>query len=148
MPEAFVVTPETTPTPLNVVGEHITVLAPGSRTGSYEIFRQAGPEGSGPPPHFHPWDESFYVVKGEIAFGVDDKDMVAVPGTLVHLPAGTTHWFRFGKGGGEMISVTSREAASLFFTDVDRAISPDAPDIPKLVEVAHQHDLTVPPPPG
>jgi len=66
MPEAFVVTPETTPTPLNVVGEHITLLAPGSRTGSYEIFRQAGPEGSGPPPHFHPWDESFYVVKGEI----------------------------------------------------------------------------------
>jgi hypothetical protein len=38
--------------------------------------------------------------------------------------------------------------ASLFFTDVDRAISPDAPDIPKLVEVAHQHNLTVAPPPG
>jgi hypothetical protein len=54
MPEAFVVTPETTPTPLNVVGEHITLLAPGSRTGSYEIFRQAGPEGSGPHPHFTP----------------------------------------------------------------------------------------------
>jgi hypothetical protein len=86
------------------------------------------------------------VVKGEIAFGVGDKDMVATPGTLVHLPAGTMHWFRFGKGGGEMISITSREAASLFFTDVDRAISPDAPDIPKLVEVAHQHNLTVAPP--
>ena len=32
--------------------------------------------------------------------------------TLVHLPAGTVHWFRFGKGGGQMISITSREAAS------------------------------------
>ena len=139
MPKAFVVTPETAPAPLNVVGEQITVLASGAQTGSYEIFRQAGPEGSGPPPHFHPWDESFYVVKGEIAFGVGDKDMIAVPGTLVHLPAGTMHWFRFGKGGGEMISMTSREAASLFFTDVDRAISPEQPDIPKLVEVANQH---------
>ena len=79
MPEAFVVTPEATPAPLNVVGEQITVLASGAQTGSYEIFRQAGPEGSGPPPHFHPWDESFYVVKGDIAFGVADKDMVAVP---------------------------------------------------------------------
>lgn len=37
-----------------------------------------------------------------------------------------------------MISITSREAASLFFTDVDRAISPEAPDIPKLVQVANQ----------
>ena len=148
MPDAFAVTPTTRPAPLNVVGEQITVLAPGSRTGSYEIFRQVGPEGSGPPPHCHPWDESFYVVSGTIAFGVGDKDMIAEPGTLVHLPAGTMHWFRFGAGGGEMISMTSREAASLFFTDVDRAISPETPDIPKLVEVANQHQLMVAAPPG
>jgi hypothetical protein len=61
------------------------------------------------------------VVSGNIAFGVGDKDMIAEPGTLVHLPAGTMHWFRFGQGGGEMISMTSREAASHFFTDVHRA---------------------------
>jgi hypothetical protein len=42
-----------------------------------------------------------------------------------------------------MISMTSREAASHFFTDVHRAISPEHPDIPKLVEVANQHQLTV-----
>jgi quercetin dioxygenase-like cupin family protein len=77
--EAFVVTPATRPAPLNVVGEQITVLAPGSRTGGYEIFRRAGPEGSGPRPHYHPWDESFYVVSGNIAFGVDDKEMPKRP---------------------------------------------------------------------
>jgi hypothetical protein len=44
--------------------------------------------------------------------------------------------------------MTSREAASHFFTDVDRAISPEQPDIPKSVEVANKHHLTVPPPPG
>jgi quercetin dioxygenase-like cupin family protein len=74
------------------------------------------------------------VVSGNIAFGVGDKDMIAEPGTLVHLPAGTMHWFRFGQGGGEMISMTSREAASHFFTDV---LSPETPDIPKLVEIAN-----------
>jgi hypothetical protein len=56
----------------------------------------------------------------------------------VHLPAGTMHWFRYGEGGDEMISMTSREAASHFFTDVDRAISPETPNILKLVEVANQ----------
>jgi hypothetical protein len=61
MPEAFVVTPATRLGSPNVVGEQITVLAPGSRTGGCEIFRQVGPEGSGPPRHCHPWDESFYV---------------------------------------------------------------------------------------
>src|SRR5580704_9279407 len=114
MPAAFVVTPATAPDPLNVVGEKITVLASGAQTGSYEIFHQTGPEGSGPPPHSHPWDEAFYVIRGQIAFGLDGRAMVATPGTLVHLPAGTTHWFRFGSGGGEMLSVTSREGASRF----------------------------------
>src|ERR1019366_7597016 len=104
MPEAIIVDTTTAPRALNIVGEQVAVLVSGAQTGSYEIFHQAGPEGSGPPPHSHPWDEAFYVIGGEIAFGVDDRELVARPGTLVHLPAGTTHWFRFGQGGGEMVS--------------------------------------------
>src|SRR5579862_1887270 len=144
MPEALVVSSTNSPRPLNVVGEQITVLASGAQTGSYEIFRQAGPEGSGPPPHNHPWDEAFYVVKGEIAFGIDDRELVAQPGTLVHLPAGTTHWFRFGPGGGEMVSMTSREGASHMFTDFDREVSPENPDLAKLIELGRPYGLAIP----
>ncbi len=139
----FVVTPKDYPQSLNVVGEHITVLASGEATGSYEIFLQQGPEGSGPPPHSHPWDESFYVTQGEIAFGIGSETLTAAPGTLVHLPAGTTHWFRFGKGGGQMVSMTSRLAASRMFADIDREISPVRPDLAKLVGVGARHGLTV-----
>jgi len=145
MPAPFVVTPDRAMRPLQVVGEEITVLASGAQTGSYEIFYQAGPEGSGPPPHNHPWHESFYVVKGEIAFGIDDRETIASPGTLVHLPAGTTHWFRFGAGGGEMVSMTSSEGASHLFADIDREISPGKPDLAKLVEVGVRYGLEVPP---
>src|SRR5271170_4354973 len=133
--QPVVVTPTDRPRGLNVVGEQITVLADGAATGSYEIFRQAGPEGSGPPPHSHPWDEAFYVIDGEVAFGVGDKVLVANPGGFVHLPAGTAHWFRFGKGGGKMVSVTSREGASKMFTDFDREIAPEKPDLGRLVEL-------------
>ena len=146
MPEPFVVTADQASRPLNVVGEKITVLASGAQTGGYEIFLQVGPEGSGPPPHNHPWDESFYVIKGEIAFGIGDSERVASAGTLVHLPAGTTHWFRFGKGGGEMVSVTSRESASRMFTDFDREISPERPDVSKLAEIGARYGLDVPAP--
>lgn len=147
MPAPFTVPPGEAPQSLKVVGEEITVLASGAQTGSYEIFRQAGPEGTGPPPHNHPWDESFYVVKGELAFGIDDSETIAGPGTLVHLPAGTTHWFRFGAGGGEMVSVTSREGASRMFTDFDREIPPGDPDIGKLIEIGQAHGLTFVAPP-
>lgn len=83
------------------------------------------------------------MTKGEIDFGFADKTMTAVPGTLVHLPAGTTHWFRFGKGGGEMISMTSREGASKFFIDMDREVAPVNPEMEKLIAVATRHGLKI-----
>jgi quercetin dioxygenase-like cupin family protein len=143
MPEAIIVDTTSAPRALNIVGEQVTVLVSGAQTGSYEIFHQAGPEGRGPPPHSHPWDEAFYVIRGEIAFGHEDRELVASPGTLVHLPAGTTHWFRFGAGGGEMISMTSREGASHMFTDFDREISPEKPDLGKLIELGRPYGLAV-----
>ena len=143
MPEPIIVERANASPALNVVGEQITVLASGDQTGSYEIFHQTGPEGSGPPPHSHPWDEAFYVIRGEIAFGVADKEMVARAGTLVHLPAGTTHWFRFGAGGGEMVSMTSREGASHMFADIDREVSADNPDLGKLAALGQTYGLKV-----
>ena len=123
------------------------MLAAAEQTDSYEIFRQAGPEGSGPPPHSHPWDEAFYVIDGHVVFGLDaQQDLVAHAGTLVHVPGGTTHWFRFGAGGGEMISVTSRAGASAFFTHAAAEVSPSDPDLGALVNIASAHGLTIPVP--
>jgi len=142
-PKAFIVTPESYAETLEIVGERVTVLASGEATHGYEIFLQRGPEGSGPPPHSHPWDESFYVVKGEIDFGIGPDAKTGTPGTLVHLPAGTVHWFRFGRGGGEMISMTSRRGASEMFADMAREIAPVNPDLGQLAEVCGRHGLKV-----
>jgi len=139
----FVVTPHDYPPTLDIVGEHVTVLASGEQTEGYEVFFQQGPEGSGPPPHSHPWDESFFVTKGQIDFGIGAESTTALPGTLVHLPAGTVHWFRFGAGGGEMLSLTSRLGASRMFTDMAREIAPEHPDLQRLAEVGGRHGLTV-----
>ena len=79
--KAFVVAPEDYPRPLNVVGEHITVQASGAMTGGYEIFLQEGPVGTGPPPHSHPWDESFFVTPGEVDFNIDGPACILIPET-------------------------------------------------------------------
>ena len=143
--QPFVVSPQDRTRSLSVVGEHVTVLASAAQTGSYEIFFQAGPEGSGPPPHSHPWDEAFYVLRGEVAFGIDGRESLAVAGTLVQVPGGTTHWFRHGRGGAEMLTLTSGEGASAFFTDVDCSVSPEDPDPGKFVGIAEAHGLRFPP---
>lgn len=129
--------------PLNVVGEHITVLASGRRTGSYEVFIQEGPEGSGPIPHTHPWDESFFVIRGEVEFSLgDDEASVASVGTLVHVPAGAKHWFRWRQGGGAMLSITSRTGASEMFADIHAEIAPDQPNLERLMAIATRHGLS------
>jgi quercetin dioxygenase-like cupin family protein len=137
----FVVTPADYAGALDVVGEQITVLASAHVTGGYEVFLQRGPEGSGPPPHTHPWDESFFVIKGEIDFGIGAETTTALAGTLVHLPAGITHWFRFGKGGGEMLSMTSKLGASELFADMAREVDPVRPDLDDLARVGARHGL-------
>lgn len=146
MAKPLIVLPGQGPHPLNVVGEKLTILASNDQTNSYEIFLQKGSADSGPPPHHHDWDESFYVLSGEIEFGVDEQTVVGTAGALVHVPRGTTHWFRFGKNGGEMLSMTSGPGASKFFTEVDRRIPPGAPDLATLAEIATSHGLTVIPP--
>jgi quercetin dioxygenase-like cupin family protein len=142
--QPFVVTPKDYARSLDVVGEKITVLASKTATQGYEIFRQEGDEGTGPPPHRHDWDESFYVINGTVAISYLDRTIMATPGTLVHLPAGTVHSFCFGAGGGQMISVTGQGGqASQLFANIDKEIPSGPPDIAKLIVVAQQNGVTV-----
>ena len=146
MPKPFVVLPENRARALDVVGEKITVLASMDDTHGYELFFHDGTKGTGPPPHSHDWDESFFVVKGDVQFGFDGREMLATPGTLVHLPAGTEHWFRFESDEGQMLSLTGLgSGAAAFFTQVDADVS-DGSDIDGLVAVAEKHRLNIAPP--
>lgn len=144
----IVVAPDERPTALDLVGEGITVLASGAQTGSYEVFLQAGGAGSGPPPHHHPWDEAFYVLRGDVTFGADGQESTVGAGTFVHIPGGTTHWFRLGEGGSEMLSITSPSGAAAFFTAISRDSAGDTPDFESLVRTAASHGATILPPPG
>lgn len=125
--------------PLDVGGFEITVLASDDQTLGYEVFHIAGPEGKGPGPHFHPWDESFFVLHGEVHCGVDDVETLAQAGSFIHVPGGSTHWFHFGKGGAAMVSMTSQGNASKMFTAFAKGISWDNPDREKLVNLAEMY---------
>lgn len=141
--EPLIVAPSAYPEPLDVVGEKITVLAAGAATGSYEIFVQSGGVGSGPEPHYHPWDESFFILHGEVEFNVESvAPRIATAGTLVHVPAGCTHWFRWREGGGSMLSITSREAASRMFTDISAATTGQRPSRETMNEICGRYGCT------
>ena len=140
----FVLRPDQHEPALNVVGTQVTVLASNAATQSYGITLQQGDEGTGPPPHSHDWDEAFYVLKGEIHFLCDGKVYACNVGTLVHVPRGTVHAFRYGSGGGQMLEITGAGAlAAQMFAAVDNEISSGPPDIPKLRDVLKRNGVTV-----
>ena len=52
------------------------------------------PHRDGPPKHLHEdEDDSFYILEGELTFGVEGEEVVAGPGTFVLVPPGVEHTF-------------------------------------------------------
>ena len=142
--QPFAVNPKDYPPALNVMGDKIDVLAKIAATGDYAITLVHGHEGNGPPPHSHGWDESFFVIKGNIKFSFGGESRLAVPGTLVHFPAGTVHSFKFGAGGAEVLEITGRGSRAIeMFTALDREIPPGSNDIAKTVEVLERNGVKV-----
>jgi quercetin dioxygenase-like cupin family protein len=140
----FVLTPDQRSPALNVLGTEVVVLASNAATQSFGITLQQGAEGTGPPPHSHDWDESFYVLSGAIEFFLDGEAHMCMPGTLVYASRGTVHGFRYARGGGQMLEITGQDAlAAQMFTAVNDEIPAGPPDIPKLLDVLMRNGVTV-----
>ena len=141
-PKQFVVKPGDRSAALSVVGTNVTVLVSVADSKSQQVTLQSGDEGTGPPPHSHDWDESFYVTRGQIQFTCAGETTMCVAGTFVHVPAGIVHAFSYGPGGGEMLEVTGKESKAIqMFTALDREIPPGPPDVPKVVQVAGEYGV-------
>ncbi len=143
MPQSLIQPAATAAHPLNVGGFQITVLASTEQTGGYELFRISGPEGTGPGPHHHAWDESFFVLSGEVHCGVGETETLATAGTLIHVPGETSHWFKFARGGGEFFSITSKGNAARMFTAFDKGVNWGNPDKAELIRLAASYGQTV-----
>ena len=130
--------------PLNVLGMDVSILATKTDTSTYEITLQKGMKGMGPPPHSHPWDESFYILSGSVEISCGNKTETCTAGTLVHVPGGTVHAFQFGAEGGEMLEVTSAGGnATQMFMDLANTINMEQPDMEKAVKVLQKNGTTV-----
>lgn len=72
------------------------VLVDGEQTdGRYSLMEQWMPEGVGPAPHVHPFnDEGFYVVDGTMDMWVGDRTIAAATGASIWIPRRTVHAFK------------------------------------------------------
>ncbi|HEX8170476.1 MAG TPA: quercetin 2,3-dioxygenase [Thermoanaerobaculia bacterium] len=124
---------------LRVVGDTMRVLATAQQTGgAYEVFEMEGPEGSGPPPHAHPWSEAYVVLEGEAEVLLDGRTIAAKPGCFFHIPPGIKHSYRITTPRARFVVVTSPGGASNFFEEVDAVT-----ELEKVAAVAVKHGFSV-----
>lgn len=140
MRTVHVIEPENIPTSVNVVGEAITILAGGDLSKPFEMHIQEGVQGGGPPPHFHPWDEAFYVIDGQVEVTVEGRSTTVSRGGYVHIPGGAIHAYKNISATAKMIGVVSDPRGGQFFAAMDRLKVPE--DLSRIVEVAERYGVT------
>ncbi len=79
---------------LAVVGDTYTILVSGSDTaGRYTLIDMLVPQGGGPPPHRHDFEEMFTVLEGEIEVTFRGETTTVRAGETVNVPANAPHRF-------------------------------------------------------
>jgi mannose-6-phosphate isomerase-like protein (cupin superfamily) len=86
-------------THLAVVGDTYTVLVSTADTaGRYTLIDMLIPDGGGPPPHRHDFDEMFHVLDGAIEVTVRGETVSVSVGQTANIPANAPHSFHNRSG--------------------------------------------------
>ena len=110
--------PEQRPEAMHVAGFDIQALISGDQAQAFEVFFTTGKDGSGAAPHAHPWDDTFFVLRGPVLCGMGEEEQWVDAGTLAPVPGGERHWYRFGDQASQFLSLTSGKAAAAMYRDL------------------------------
>ncbi|WP_158812844.1 cupin domain-containing protein [Methylocapsa sp. S129] len=84
---------------ISVVGNNYTILVSGAQTaGRYCLIDMLVPDGGGPPPHRHDFEEMFTLLEGELEFTFRSETQTVRAGSTVNVPANAPHVFKNKSG--------------------------------------------------
>jgi quercetin dioxygenase-like cupin family protein len=84
---------------ISLVGDTYTILVAGAQTeGRYCLIDMLVPDGSGPPPHRHDFEEMFTLLEGELEFTFRGETMTIAAPSTVNIPANAPHVFKNTSG--------------------------------------------------
>jgi quercetin dioxygenase-like cupin family protein len=84
---------------ISVVGDTYSILLSGAETGGrYCLIDMLVPDGSGPPPHRHDFEEMFTLLEGELEFTFRGETRIVAAPMTVNIPANAPHVFKNKSG--------------------------------------------------
>jgi quercetin dioxygenase-like cupin family protein len=123
---------------LGLVGDTYTILLAGADTaGRYTLIDMHVPQGGGPPPHRHDFEEMFTVLEGEVELTFRGERLVARAGETVNVPANAPHAFTNASGQpARLLCMCSPAGQEEFFLQVGQPVATRTQAPPKLDEDA------------
>ncbi|MEU5963266.1 cupin domain-containing protein [Micromonospora parva] len=121
---------------LSLAGGTYAMLVSGEQThGRYCLIDMRIPDGGGPPPHRHDFEEMFTILEGEIEFTFRGEKHLVRAGSTVNIPANAPHNFRNTSGApARMLCVCTPAGQDEYFLRVgDVVVGKDAPP-PQLTD--------------
>ena len=105
---------------LALVGDTYSILVSGADTGGkYCLIDMSVPDGGGPPPHRHDYEESFTLLEGELQFAFRGESMTVGAGSTVNIPANAPHAFKNVSGApARMLCLCVPAGLDAFFLEV------------------------------
>jgi quercetin dioxygenase-like cupin family protein len=144
---------------LSVVGDTYRILMTGKQTnGAYAAIDMLIPPDGGPGPHSHAgFQESFYVMEGEIEVKSEVSNYTAKKGSFVNIPkGGIVHCFKNKtKATAHLICFVVPSGLEEFFIEIGKPVQPgaflppprlEADDIRKLGIIAGKYGQKIFPP--
>ena len=119
---------------VSVAGGTYTILVSGAETaGRYCLIDMHVPDGGGPPPHRHDFEEMFSVIEGELEFTFRGEASLVRAGSTVNIPANAPHAFKNVSGAAvRMLCMCTPAGQEEFFLEVGDLVDSRTAPPPKL----------------
>lgn len=102
---------------VSLVGDNYTVVVSGRQTaGRYCLIDMLVPDGGGPPPHRHDFEEMFTLLEGQLEFTFRGETRTVKQGMTINIPANAPHFFKNASGKTvRMLCMCTPAGADEFF---------------------------------
>ena len=115
-------------------GDIYSVIVPGARTdGRYCLMDMLVPDGGGPPPHRHDFEEMFSLLEGELEFTIRGETHTVRAPQAINIPANAPHMFKNKSGKTvHMLCIATPAGLDEFFLAIAVPVDSRTSPPPKL----------------